>query len=84
MVSVHQTVGVYLSWSFVCGYCYAAFTTLFIAVTTGMFFQWIVCIGIWIVGLVVNMARNNPPLFLPSVVGGVFWCTGKIIRVLIL
>lgn len=42
-----------------------------------MFFQWIVCIGIWLVGLVVNLARNQPPLFLPSIVGGVFWCTGN-------
>ena len=37
------------------------------------------CIGIWLVGLVVNVARSNPPLFLPSIVGGVFWCTGRIL-----
>ena len=46
------------------------------SIRAGMFFQWIVCIGIWLVGLVVNMARNQPPLFLPSIVGGIFWCTG--------
>ena len=49
----------------------------------GMFFQWVVCIGIWIVGLVVNMARNQPPLFLPSIVGGVFWCTGKFTNLIV-
>ena len=45
----------------------------------GLFFQWILCIGIWIVGLIVNLARQQPPFFYPSLMGGFVWTFGKII-----
>lgn len=43
----------------------------------GMFFQWVLCIGIWLVGLVVNIARLQPPFFLPTLLGGFLWTTGN-------
>ena len=43
----------------------------------GMFFQWVLCIGIWLVGLVVNIARFQPPFFLPTLLGGFLWTTGN-------
>lgn len=43
----------------------------------GMFFQWIMCIGVWLTGLVINFARQQPPFFSPVVIGAVSWTTGK-------
>lgn len=49
----------------------------------GMFFQWILCSGIFIVGLVVNIVRRS--IFYPlAMVGGVVWCTGNLCVVPIL
>ena len=42
----------------------------------GMFFQWILCIGIWLVGVVVNLVRYQPPFFYPVFFGGVLWTSG--------
>jgi len=28
----------------------------------GLFFQWVMCIGIWLVGLTVQQVHNNPSL----------------------
>lgn len=47
----------------------------------GLFFQWILCIGIWLVGLVVNIVRYQPPFYLPSLMGGFLWTTGNILCV---
>ncbi|XP_064405556.1 transmembrane protein 144-like [Halichondria panicea] len=47
----------------------------------GMFFQWVLCVGIWLVGLVVNMIQNQPPIFLPALVGGISWTTGNLLVV---
>ena len=47
-----------------------------VCVCLGMFFQWMLCIGIWLVGLVVNIARLQPPFFIPSLLGGFLWTTG--------
>lgn len=43
----------------------------------GLFFQWVLCIGIWLVGLVVNIIRDMPPFFYPSLIGGFLWTFGK-------
>lgn len=43
----------------------------------GLFYQWVMCIGIWIVGLVVNVIRLQPPFFLPVFYGGILWTTGE-------
>ena len=42
----------------------------------GIFFQWILCVGIWIVGLIVNLIRGQPPFFYPSLIGGFLWTFG--------
>lgn len=46
----------------------------------GVFFQWCVCIGIWLVGLCVNVLHPNSaeaPAFQPiAMLGGAIWCTG--------
>ena len=48
----------------------------------GFFFQWCLCLGIWLVGLAVDLAHVNsaaPPPFEPlAVLGGVLWCTGQL------
>lgn len=43
----------------------------------GMFFQWILCIGIWLVSLIVNLIRYQPPFYMPLFLGGVLWTSGK-------
>ena len=48
-----------------------------VCVCAGLFFQWVLCIGIWLVGLVVNMVRYQPPFFLPTLLGGFLWTTGE-------
>ena len=42
------------------------------------------CIGIWFVGLVVNMILYMPPFFLPSLLGGFLWTTGNLMVVSII
>ncbi|KAL8587620.1 hypothetical protein ACOMHN_045309 [Nucella lapillus] len=43
----------------------------------GMFFQWMLCAGIWLTGLVVQIVRQS--VFYPYVmVGGAIWATGNI------
>ncbi|XP_028416543.1 transmembrane protein 144-like [Dendronephthya gigantea] len=44
----------------------------------GVFFQWIVCLGIWILGLFVHLYNGDERKFFPLVmVGGAIWCTGN-------
>jgi len=43
----------------------------------GVFFQWVMCVGIWCVGLVTTGFTSNE--FQPlSMLGGALWCTGNI------
>ena len=51
---------------------------------SGLFFQWMLCIGIWLVGLVVNMILLMPPFFIPSLLGGFLWTTGNLMAVSII
>ena len=43
-----------------------------------MFFQWVLCIGIWLVGLIVNLIRYQPPLIFICLY---FWvvCYGPVV-----
>lgn len=46
----------------------------------GVFFQWIMCLGIWLVGLVVQLIRNAA--FEPfAMIGGMCWCFGNMASV---
>ena len=47
----------------------------------GIFFQWIMCIGVWLTGLVINFARQQPPFFSPVVIGAVCWTTGEYFKI---
>eukprot|EP00117_Sycon_ciliatum_P013028 scpid60302/ scgid6022/ Transmembrane protein 144 len=44
----------------------------------GMFFQWIVCMGIWLSGLVIYAIRGFPKFQPLAMVGGLLWATGNI------
>lgn len=39
----------------------------------GMFFQFILCLGIWLVGFVVNWFRGFPKFYALPMLGGFFW-----------
>jgi len=47
----------------------------------GMFFQWILCTGIWLTGLVVNGIQGWPRFEPIAMIGGVLWCTGNLLTV---
>jgi len=45
----------------------------------GMFFQFVMCVGIWIVGVVVQMIRGYSAKFEPyAMLGGMFWALGNV------
>ncbi|ELT94008.1 hypothetical protein CAPTEDRAFT_3325 [Capitella teleta] len=44
----------------------------------GMFFQWVLCLSIWTVGLVIQCIRNFPPFYPLAMLGGFLWSTGNI------
>ena len=43
----------------------------------GMFFQWVMCFGVWLTGLAINFARQEPPFFTPVIIGAICWTTGN-------
>jgi membrane protein implicated in regulation of membrane protease activity len=47
----------------------------------GMFFQWIQCAAIWIVGVMVQLIRSNTNFYPVAMLGGFFWATGNIMVV---
>jgi len=47
----------------------------------GMFFQWILCVAIWHVGLVVNIIRGQPEFQPVAMCGGLIWATGNLLTV---
>lgn len=50
----------------------------------GMFFQFMMCCGIWTVGLCVNIIRGSPVLYPLAMLGGLIWCSGNIMVVFII
>jgi len=50
----------------------------------GVSFQFFLCCGIWIVGIVVNLIVGSPPFFPLVMVGGVLWTTGNILSVFVI
>lgn len=44
----------------------------------GMFFQWVLCIAIWLCGLVVQLIRGHPEFYPLALLGGFLWSTGNI------
>ncbi len=43
----------------------------------GMFFQLLLCIGIWLVGFVLNCVRGFPKFYALPLLGGFLWSTGN-------
>ena len=43
----------------------------------GMFFQWVMGVAIWTVGLIVAGAKGFPPMQPAAMVGGALWATGN-------
>lgn len=41
-----------------------------------MFFQWVMAIGIWCSGVIINIYRGNPTFHPLAMLGGFFWATG--------
>jgi glucose uptake protein GlcU len=54
----------------------------------GMFFQLVMCTGVWITGLIVNLVRHangGTPAFEPlAMLGGAMWATGNVLCVAII
>ena len=42
-----------------------------------VFFQWIMCIGVWIVALIENLIVGTPQFEPYAMIGGLVWCTGN-------
>ena len=47
----------------------------------GIFFQWVLCTGVFITGLIVNIGLGFPKFQPWAMVGGAIWCTGNIMSV---
>jgi len=45
------------------------------------FFQWILCVGIWLVGLTINLARSQPTFQPIAMCGGIIWAIGNLLCV---
>ncbi|KAK2190561.1 hypothetical protein NP493_76g05027 [Ridgeia piscesae] len=50
----------------------------------GMFFQWVMCTAVWLTGLVVAAVRDFPKFYPLAMAGGLMWCTGNTMTVLII
>jgi hypothetical protein len=46
-----------------------------------VFFQWILCVGIWCVGLAINIYQGAPRFEPIAMLGGIIWCTGNLLVV---
>lgn len=50
----------------------------------GMFFQLVLCLGIWVSGLFVFLLRGAPVFYPAAMTGGAIWCTGNCMTVYII
>lgn len=76
-----------ISKSKILGYCCALISVFFFGTNflfvkaydtnDGVFFQWCLCMGIWLCGLVVQFIRGSP--FEPfAMIGGIMWAVGQL------
>lgn len=49
----------------------------------GLSFQFFMCCGVWIVGLIIDLFVKSPPFFPLVLIGGVLWTTGNIMSVFV-
>ena len=69
-----------------CGIAVVFFGSNFVPVKTvetgdGVFFSWVLCSGIFFVGVVVNFAEGFPQFEPWAMLGGAIWCTGNLMSV---
>ncbi len=50
----------------------------------GISFQFFLCCGIWMTGVIINFIVGNPPFFLLVIIGGVLWTTGNVLSVFVI
>ena len=50
----------------------------------GVAFQFFLCCGIWITGLVINLIVGNPQFYPLVLIGGVLWTTGNILSMFVI
>jgi hypothetical protein len=50
----------------------------------GLSFQFFLCCGIWVTGVVINLCVNNPPFYPLVLIGGVLWTTGNVLSVFVI
>ena len=47
----------------------------------GVFFQWIVCAGVWLCGLCVHFIQSSPHFYAIATLGGVIWALGNFLLI---
>ena len=50
----------------------------------GLSFQFFLCCGIWVTGVIINLIVGNPPFFLLVLIGGISWTTGNVLSVFVI
>ena len=50
----------------------------------GLSFQFFLCCGIWMTGVVINLIVGNPPFFPLVLIGGVLWTSGNVLSVFVI
>ena len=53
-------------------------------ISDGLSFQFFMCCGIWLTGLVINLFVNSPPFYPIVLIGGILWTTGNILSLLVI
>jgi len=76
----------YLVGFIACGIAVLGFGSNFVPVKkiysgNGIFFQWAMCIAIWLVGLCVYAYRSFPKFEPFAMLGGALWCSGNVMAV---
>ena len=50
----------------------------------GLSFQFFMCCGIWITGLIIDLFVKSPQFFPLVLIGGILWTTGNILSLLVI
>ena len=47
----------------------------------GVFFQWVVCVGVWICGFIVSLVQSQTQFYMFGMIGGIIWSGGNFLLV---
>ena len=50
----------------------------------GVSFQFFLCCGIWLTGVIVNLIVGNPPFYPLVIIGGVLWTSGNVLSMFVI